>query len=665
MPDTSGGLAQLGRASSLDYYGNIGSIGNAQAYADRYQVVVGYFSMFSASGDDSAPLASTMITRNSNALIMPYVKGLETTNRTARGLVANHPETFYAFTGDPRGNLMGPVPGDGSSWSMAAATPNSWEMWRAADAWHDVIQVNVLHGDTAFRGAYCDSMSAGPSIFGFTVVHPGTNTPYTVADWSSLAYSAVGGQMTGNAPTNMSSWANGLGSGVGYFGGNNSLLNYFDGGLAEAWLRRNNTAPTAFKTEQDWRKDIDMVIDADGRGKGIWCVVNLVNMTAGSGTPPSFSNADIERWHRFSICSYMLGKGSHSYLEFVIEAGTATEVKPWTIDHEYYTTDLGDPIDNMASAAGYQVAGGCYVRRYENGAVIVNPTSATKSWDTDRDYTLVDGTTVYASSGATRTLNSNTAIMVYTTDTGSPGSNAHAPVIVLNSPASTVDAVAQTISVNVTDAEDNIAAVTLALNGGSPVSMVNSGSGGSFSPLGFSERRFASTFSGATHAAHSWLNLESVYLTWAEVNPSVGVFSWTALNSWIDDAATNGYKVLIRVAPGHNSPTWIYTDEEHVPQDKSGDGLEQRDQRYAHRHLDGTPDPVGWSPVRRQHGCGEGDACRPLGRDPRHDVHGGRGTAEGALDWLGHWDVRVVRCELCDRPSQRGQSEPRRGGAGC
>lgn len=86
------------------------------------------------------------------------------------------------------------------------------------------------------------------------------------------------------------------------------------------------------------------------------------------------------------------------------------------------------------------------------------------------------------------------------------------------------------------------------------------GGGTGITPLGMSARGFSNVSSVADHAAHSWMNMWSVWIPWSYQNPSRASYTYTNLDASINDAEANNYKIIIRVIAGGQSPAWIYTD---------------------------------------------------------------------------------------------------------
>jgi hypothetical protein len=72
--------------------------------------------------------------------------------------------------------------------------------------------------------------------------------------------------------------------------------------------------------------------------------------------------------------------------------------------------------------------------------------------------------------------------------------------------------------------------------------------------------RLSSPDSRYEHSRHPQLHLVSVMLNWNSVEPSKGIFNWSALQPSIVDARLHGYKLIVRIMCGAKAPTWLYTD---------------------------------------------------------------------------------------------------------
>ncbi len=70
----------------------------------------------------------------------------------------------------------------------------------------------------------------------------------------------------------------------------------------------------------------------------------------------------------------------------------------------------------------------------------------------------------------------------------------------------------------------------------------------------------AVTPTGPTHVAYPGLEMISAMATWANLEPLEGQFDWSTLDADVEDARTGGYRILLRIMAGRNSPSWLAAD---------------------------------------------------------------------------------------------------------
>ena len=175
---------------------------------------------------------------------------------------------------------------------------------------------------------------------------------------------------------------NGLGSGKGYFGkGNFSMLPASDYAMAEDYFISPKDAVTAYRTEADWKKDVDMTVDVGKRGKHFIGTVK---------SWPSGTTAQKDQLLKYVSASFLLGADPTvtAYLNFQNEHGLygGTQYYAW------WNADLGAP------SGAYFKSGNCYVRNFTKGKVVVNPTTASCSYSLGGTYTDVTGAKVTTAS---------------------------------------------------------------------------------------------------------------------------------------------------------------------------------------------------------------------------------------------------------------------------
>jgi hypothetical protein len=489
LPDTLSG--PIRRFSSLHYEpgGLVGEGGNtllqnAQLYADLMDIIVGNVvenpATTAITTDKFNGEAAAMLAENPAIKLLPYNKSAQIDEGATY-----FPNLYYAhncpwptgskltvfspsiYIGQPSAPNQ-PAYTDPRGW-----TAHSFKEQRARDAWARVARYNTLHGAGVLSGVMFDSM--GPSSYK-TQCDPLTGNQYTLPAWLSQVRS-IGDEAIARRPNAAYPvMGNGLITGSAYFSSTNptsALMGHVDIGWAESWLRSNYDLPTAFHSEANWQKDVDMVYDVSvTKGKYFCGTINLCNATAGSGSC-SFDDSQREQWRRYSIATMLIGRTHRSWFEFFQD----TSIYPWRETHAYYDADLGDPIDTFTPDAGstavaikYKRPNGSYRRRYTLGVAFVNPTAGSIDVTLDRDYTdPIDSSTHL--SGATITLAAHTGrVFVHVPLVV----NADSPVVTITTPAAPGTATSiQTLTLAGTASDaDGIALVEVSLNGAAYVPAV-------------------------------------------------------------------------------------------------------------------------------------------------------------------------------------------------
>jgi len=170
-------------------------------------------------------------------------------------------------------------------------------------------------------------------------------------------------------------FANGLTDGPGYFnneGPTEKLLDGVVGGMSEAFMRSAKWGSSKYKGETAWRDDVNMLVDAGKRDAGgvvlamtkVWC---------------SASSSQIASWHRYALGSFLLGyRPGHAYFQFRSNHDLTTPSSWWNVN-------LGIPTNS------YTQARDMYVRTFQTGKVIVNPTDSSHSISLSRRYVDLSG----------------------------------------------------------------------------------------------------------------------------------------------------------------------------------------------------------------------------------------------------------------------------------
>jgi hypothetical protein len=196
-------------------------------------------------------------------------------------------------------------------------------------------------------GCWLDQTSCAPLTAGFDSaqpVNPVSGALYTKPGWAAAVATELDAV---HAQLGATVYSNTYCSGPSYYSYPMSAANAATstGFEAEHWFTATLANAQNLKT---WQQGIDMMIDAQAHGK----VVTV------SGDFPTTG-----AWPAYITASYMLGNNGAALTTYPAPAAVS----------------LGAPTQTAASVAGYQH--GCvYARTYQNGMVVVNPTSAAQTY---------------------------------------------------------------------------------------------------------------------------------------------------------------------------------------------------------------------------------------------------------------------------------------------
>jgi len=257
-----------------------------------------------------------------------------------------------------------------------------WQSW--------LTQKLQQYIDYGYDGVWLDL--AAPTYWsgwGSRAINPKTGKAYTNAEWREAIIGLVSKVKQGLG--NKLVIINGLNIGKEYY---NNMSPHpleeasVDGFYFEGFVRWGNEPVGKFRSEADWKKDVDLVAKVSSSSKLL-----IVN-TAIYGKPynPNASKEDIERVMNYAIASYLLGKnGSSSYVRFSPPSYYDTGVPSyWGKDLKLYHLQIGDPVSS------YYYKGNLYQRDFTTGKVLVNPSDTNKSYTINLggNYQTPDGKTV-------------------------------------------------------------------------------------------------------------------------------------------------------------------------------------------------------------------------------------------------------------------------------
>jgi hypothetical protein len=240
-----------------------------------------------------------------------------------------------------------------------------------------LAQCKTFLAYSGYDGCILDMLGTAPlgANYGTGLpVNPHTGEIWTDDEWWAATSSLAETIEDAVGPAKV--YGNGLGSGTEYYAGSRQLLTKLDGGMAESFIRAGSSSLTKYRSESKWRRDVDMLANAAARGRSII----VTTKTWVSGT-----KAQKDAWHRFALASFLLGDGGTGKSLFVFLADRPGDATAW---HPYWDTDLGLPLGS------YYQDGGVYVRDFERGKVVVNPTGSRLTHALGGSYSTLDGATV-------------------------------------------------------------------------------------------------------------------------------------------------------------------------------------------------------------------------------------------------------------------------------
>jgi len=154
-----------------------------------------------------------------------------------------------------------------------------------------------------------------------------------------------------------------------------ALAEIGDGIYVSDFLRVPISKTTDFRSEANWRKDIDMLASTSFGDK----IVMLRTAFLDPNTP--VDDTQMRQWLMYTVSSYLLGKnGKQTYLYFDVNGRTDI----WR--DLVFTIPLGTPLKAYET-----LKSGIFIRSFSNGVVLVNASNETKKADLDREYLTQSG----------------------------------------------------------------------------------------------------------------------------------------------------------------------------------------------------------------------------------------------------------------------------------
>ncbi|MFV1965470.1 MAG: putative glycoside hydrolase [Pirellulaceae bacterium] len=234
-----------------------------------------------------------------------------------------------------------------------------------------------------YDGVFLDLVDTTPKYVNFKktlkAVNPKTGKPYSDAEWKQATLEML--RTVRRHIGDKLLITNGA-RGTYYFRTGYSNFFAFTDGLCNegftGWSQGPQPRPIS---EQDWKADIDELVDCAKRGKIVLAVANAKKREPGE------SAAEYEELYRYIAASFLLGRGKRHYLMFYAKVwqrpesyGRSGEVLP-----AFCRVSLGEP------RAGYYRRHGVYQRDFQRGKVLVNPTGKAIELPLDGTYNDAEG----------------------------------------------------------------------------------------------------------------------------------------------------------------------------------------------------------------------------------------------------------------------------------
>ena len=291
---------------------------------------------------------SAMKSAHPGIVIAQYHKGT-TVKEDYPWVVANHPDWLLRGSS---GQVLK------SSWGGYLINPQlaGVRQWEASYA-----QSQQAAGWT---GVYMDSMGS-MAFYGFpsTPINPQTHKPFTMTEWLTAT---TGLASAVDSAVSVPVIDNGLNNGTRYFANMKPLGAVGQGGLFEECFRDATDGVSTWPSLTDWQNQVNAIIDVQSKGKIALCLTKLW---------VSASDAQRAQWQRFALSSYLLAKGSSADFMFM---GSKTQSALATANGTY-------PALGTATGAMKQ-SGSLFVRYFQNGVVVVNPSGSAASTSLGAGY---------------------------------------------------------------------------------------------------------------------------------------------------------------------------------------------------------------------------------------------------------------------------------------
>jgi hypothetical protein len=331
------------------------TVSQAVAIANRFDTIVALPGAFRGMADE-------MKAANPDLIILAYMNGTfaQETQGTA------FPSTWYAR--DSRG------------YKVTSKNYGNFLMDPSSGGWigNRTEFCRKLLAESGYDGCLLDMLGTAPLNPGYLTalpINPATGQVWTEHHWLSATGNIAAQTKTAVAPALV--FGNGLGNGSRYFDAQapaRQILRGADGGIAESWIRSSSQGITRFRTEDAWKRDVDMLRDAQNSGDTVLVFTKVWT----SGT-----QAQKDAWHAYALASFLLGTGGEGRFTFSYDRSYDPTARA-----AWWNIDIGRAVE------AYHKAAGLYQRRFERGIVVVNPTTVSATITLPVPHVDLQGRTV-------------------------------------------------------------------------------------------------------------------------------------------------------------------------------------------------------------------------------------------------------------------------------
>ncbi|PJA72030.1 hypothetical protein CO152_03560, partial [bacterium CG_4_9_14_3_um_filter_33_26] len=282
--------------------------------------------------------------KNPNLKVLSYKNGTVIYNNTADWtyVTTNHPEWFLLDSG---GNKI--YEKNYTNNYLLDPSNTEWRTYRAN-------QLKQQIENYGYDGIFLDVISAwiedsGYIYYNAKPINPSTGQLYTNDEWRQANLEFVD-YMKQSIGVNKLLIFNGIIGHTYYKYNYRPFFDVSDGAMAEGFMRWGTNPIDSNRSETQWKQDIDSLQELASLNK-----IGLIN--TGLAVNSSYTNDQINKVKSYSLSSYLLSSGDHTYHLFQYPNWT-TNYKPYD---ETYSMQIGSPL------SPYYKANNLYQRDFTNG----------------------------------------------------------------------------------------------------------------------------------------------------------------------------------------------------------------------------------------------------------------------------------------------------------